>query len=205
MDKDTFSITWKGKSPTWNKVWHDILPKIIESYKASKPRRIVDFQFPDWAYEKLVKPYAYAPVIEKEGVTLVKLSPICFCLYWEPSGDEAVVYMLFADGDIAGGDTDWITFLDLEKINPAMRNAKIGSSDFEAIEYLVFYGYTYQKCFIIHRRLWELLKTLIRTRPKSRTPMEVIEKFFEVLEKHCEKVRQFSNKLLFKWNNWVKK
>mgnify|MGYP000135473657 FL=1 len=66
----------------------------------------------------------------------IEPNTICYWFYWTPCGDECIVGRLVDDPDmglmIFEGDEDWNLFLQLESLNPQMREWKLGSSDEEA-------------------------------------------------------------------------
>jgi len=67
----------------------------------------------------------------------IDASILAYAVYWDPCGDECVVMRIHKNGWVEGGDSDWLAFLELERLNPIIRQHNLGSSDSEAEEALL--------------------------------------------------------------------
>jgi len=75
---------------------------------------------------------------------------IAYWVYWTPDGDECMVGAINKDGLITEYDSDWVAFLELEKINPIMQHYNLGSSDRYA-EYVFFVDKIHNKFYFVKR------------------------------------------------------
>jgi len=82
-----------------------------------------------------VKPFVMPLDIERRWE--IDDSVLAYWVYWTPYGDECMVMRLHRNGLVEGGDSDWMAFLELERLNPVMYKHNLGSSDFEAEEVLL--------------------------------------------------------------------
>lgn len=78
-----------------------------------------------------------------------------FWLYWEPSGDEAILgYVL--DDSIVEETTNWSAFLTLMDLNLNLGRYNLGSSDREP-EMVLVIDRIYNNAFVLNRMLTDLL------------------------------------------------
>jgi len=142
--------------------------------KTTQVRLVKNFNFPKHLMHRLIDRFDHI---------------IAFALYWSMGGDEAITCAIRLDGTIVIGDTDWMAYLELERLNPIMERAKLGSSDTEAEEYLAFFR---EECYIIPVGLWDKLRSrIIRERVKGEGEvMRVVAKFFAELRKKAKVLRQ---------------
>lgn len=120
----------------------------------------------------VAKPFVMPREIEERFE--VDASVLAYAVYWEPCGDECMVTRIHKNGWVEGGDSDWMAFLELKRLNPIVSRHNLGSSDFEAEEVLLVDN-TRGRFYIVPMDVWHRLESM------ATKNMELVTAFLEEL------------------------
>jgi len=130
-------------------------------------KQVKNFEIPGYLLHRLIDRFDHA---------------IAFALYWLSGGDRAMVIVIRSDGRIVEGDTDWLAYLELERLNPIMEKAKLGSREEDAEEYLAFFR---NECYLVPIERWDELERRVITCSNSKKALSTVTEFFKQLKKEA--------------------